>query len=189
MTMSTSGGSTSTWFSILAWLFSCLSWTLSGPFICSTSRWESAEIYTKRCLRALSKLQSNSLMIIHQVNKAKFGEWWRIANHNWLIMYWWFYVWTIFYSLTSSSCKGRIMNRFTKDIGNLDEYLPLTMFDTLDIGLRIIGTIIIVLVSNYYFLPPALVLLWAYWYIRSFFLTCSRGIKRVETVSKCHSHK
>lgn len=89
---------------------------------------------------------------------------------------------------------GRIMNRFTKDIGNLDEYLPLTMFDTLDIGLRIFGTIIIVLTSNYYFIVPAIVLLYAYWFIRSFFLTCSRGIKRVETISKftgenmCHSH-
>jgi hypothetical protein len=25
--------------------------------------------------------------------------------------------------------KGRIMNRFTKDLAMLDEYLPLTLFD------------------------------------------------------------
>lgn len=81
---------------------------------------------------------------------------------------------------------GRIMNRFTKDIGNLDEYLPLSMFDTLDIGLRIIGTIVIIIVANYYFVVPAILLLTAYWYIRNFFVTTSRGIKRVETISKAY---
>lgn len=34
---------------------------------------------------------------------------------------------------------GRIMNRFTKDIGQLDEFLPLSMFDTLDIGGRVLN--------------------------------------------------
>ncbi|ODN02388.1 Multidrug resistance-associated protein 4 [Orchesella cincta] len=80
--------------------------------------------------------------------------------------------------------SGRIMNRFTKDIGNLDEYLPLSMFDTLDIGLRILGTVIIVCVSNAYFIVPAIILLLAYWYIRNFFVTCSRGIKRIETITR-----
>lgn len=80
--------------------------------------------------------------------------------------------------------SGRIMNRFTKDLGALDEYLPLTLFDTLDIGLQMVGILCIVIISNYYLLLPVIVLISVYGYIRQFYVCTARNVKRVEAIGK-----
>jgi ATP-binding cassette subfamily C (CFTR/MRP) protein 4 len=32
---------------------------------------------------------------------------------------------------------GRVINRFSNDIGNIDDLLPITMFDTIQVGLTV----------------------------------------------------
>ena len=81
------------------------------------------------------------------------------------------------------------MNRFTKDIGALDEYLPLTIFDTGDIGFRMLGILVIVVISNYYIILPVIVIITVFSFIRRFYVRTARNIKRVEAISELYASK
>jgi len=83
--------------------------------------------------------------------------------------------------ITCTLFAGRIINRFTKDIGASDEYLPICIFDSLDIGFRMIGVIVIVIFSNPHMLFPAAVLLYSFGSLRNFFVKTSRSVKRIES--------
>lgn len=77
------------------------------------------------------------------------------------------------------------MNRFTKDIGTIDELLPLALMDTLTIFLQIFGVIVVVIISNYYLAVPTVLLFAALYLIRRFFIETARDVKRIESISKC----
>ena len=79
------------------------------------------------------------------------------------------------------------MNRFTKDIGSMDELLPAAFFDALSIFLLMGGTIIIVIITNYYVIVPAIALLTSLVLIRRFYIKTARHVKRIEAVSKFRS--
>ncbi|XP_049951176.1 probable multidrug resistance-associated protein lethal(2)03659 isoform X3 [Schistocerca serialis cubense] len=80
--------------------------------------------------------------------------------------------------------SGRILNRFSKDIGNVDEVLPITIVDCFQIILTLVGTIIIVAVVNYWTLIPTIVLAGVFWLIRTIFLSASRSLKRLESITR-----
>ncbi|XP_049853484.1 probable multidrug resistance-associated protein lethal(2)03659 [Schistocerca gregaria] len=88
---------------------------------------------------------------------------------------------------------GRILNRFSKDIGNVDETLPLTMIDSFQIILLLIGTVITVAVINFWTLIPTVVLIGVFWVIRKIFLSASRSLKRLESITRspvfCHANE
>ncbi|XP_049950812.1 probable multidrug resistance-associated protein lethal(2)03659 [Schistocerca serialis cubense] len=79
---------------------------------------------------------------------------------------------------------GRILNRFSKDIGNVDEILPLTVVDCFQIVLTLIGTVITVAIVNFWTLVPTVVLIGVFWVIRTVFLSASRSLKRLESITR-----
>ncbi|CAH1105167.1 unnamed protein product [Psylliodes chrysocephalus] len=79
---------------------------------------------------------------------------------------------------------GRILNRFSKDVGSLDESLPKSLIDTIGIGLIITGNICVITIVNPWILLPTGVILIIFYYIRRAFLASSRQIKRVEAVAR-----
>ncbi|KAI2473918.1 ATP binding cassette (ABC) protein subfamily C member, provisional [Diabrotica virgifera virgifera] len=86
-----------------------------------------------------------------------------------------------FYHANSS---GRILNRFSKDIGALDETLPMCMLDALGIGLIVVSIIIVISIVNPWILLPTSGLLAIMYYMKHAFLVSSRNIKRVEAVTR-----
>ena len=79
---------------------------------------------------------------------------------------------------------GRILNRFTKDLGIIDENLPTTAYDlNLTIG-QAIGVIITVSIVNYYLVLPAIVLAGLIVYIRGIYIKSARDIKRYEGLAR-----
>lgn len=78
---------------------------------------------------------------------------------------------------------GRILNRFTKDMGSLDEILPRTLLDVL----QIYGTLTAILVLNaialYWTLVPSAVLLVLFGFMVRIYLKAAQGIKRLEGTS------
>lgn len=80
--------------------------------------------------------------------------------------------------------SGRILNRFSKDMGQVDEILPSVMMDVIQIFLSLFGIVIVVAVINPLFLVPTMVLAVIFYYLRVFYLKTSRDIKRIEGVSK-----
>lgn len=80
--------------------------------------------------------------------------------------------------------SGRILNRFSKDMGQVDEILPAVMMDVIQIFLSLFGIVIVIAVVNPLFLIPTMVLAIIFYYLRTFYLKTSRDIKRLEAISE-----
>ncbi|XP_066266498.1 ATP-binding cassette sub-family C member 4-like [Branchiostoma lanceolatum] len=85
---------------------------------------------------------------------------------------------------------GRVLNRFSKDVGMLDEMFPWTFTDFAKSALSICGTVVVTGVINPWVFIPTLPLLLLFMYIRRYYLSTSRDIKRLEgtTRSPVFSH-
>ncbi|KAK2715107.1 hypothetical protein QYM36_009933, partial [Artemia franciscana] len=79
---------------------------------------------------------------------------------------------------------GRTLNRFSKDIGSMDELLPMTIFDFYTIFLTVIGIFVLVGVVNPYLLIPPILLAVLFVYLRRYYLLTARDIKRLEGVAR-----
>uniref|UniRef100_A0A1L8DV41 Putative peptide exporter abc superfamily protein n=2 Tax=Nyssomyia neivai TaxID=330878 RepID=A0A1L8DV41_9DIPT len=86
--------------------------------------------------------------------------------------------------------SGRILNRFSKDMGQVDEFLPTVMIDVIQIFLSLAGIIVVVAVVNYWLLIPTVVIGIIFYFLRDFYLITSRSVKRIEatTRSPIYSH-
>ncbi|KAM3966828.1 LOW QUALITY PROTEIN: putative multidrug resistance-associated protein lethal(2)03659 [Aphomia sociella] len=80
--------------------------------------------------------------------------------------------------------SGRILNRFSKDMGAVDEVLPSALLDVLQIGLSLIGIVVVVAVVNYWLLVPTVAIGLVFYGLRIFYLSSSRSIKRLEGVTR-----
>merc|ERR1712071_24632 len=79
---------------------------------------------------------------------------------------------------------GRILNRFSKDIGSMDEILPSTFFDMFSIGLENIGFIFLVGWVNLWLLLPLFFLAIIFLKLRNFYLKSARDVKRIESTTR-----
>ncbi|KAG0716160.1 Multidrug resistance-associated protein 4 [Chionoecetes opilio] len=84
---------------------------------------------------------------------------------------------------------GQILNRFTKDLGQIDELLPTTMFDVISASIIIIfltfaGIIIIIAMVNVWLIIPTLLLGIIFVYLRRFYLCSARDVKRLEGITR-----
>ncbi|KAG5892952.1 hypothetical protein JTB14_015003 [Gonioctena quinquepunctata] len=86
-----------------------------------------------------------------------------------------------FYNLNSS---GRILNRFSKDLGSVDELLPNAFIDTTQILLNMTGAIIIIAVVEPYLLVLTTVMFITFYFLRRIYLKTSRNVKRLEGVAR-----
>uniref|UniRef100_A0A3P9LFB7 ATP-binding cassette, sub-family C (CFTR/MRP), member 4 n=1 Tax=Oryzias latipes TaxID=8090 RepID=A0A3P9LFB7_ORYLA len=85
---------------------------------------------------------------------------------------------------------GRVLNRFSKDIGQLDSLLPLTFVDFVQVFLQILGVVAVAASVIPWILIPVVPLLLVFIFLRRYFLKTSREIKRLEgtTRSPVFSH-
>ncbi|XP_046392253.1 probable multidrug resistance-associated protein lethal(2)03659 [Ischnura elegans] len=80
--------------------------------------------------------------------------------------------------------SGRILNRFSKDMGSIDEFLPKAILDSTQILMVMMGAVIVSATVNYLFLVPVFILGIIFWIIRSLYLHISRKAKRVEGITR-----
>lgn len=79
---------------------------------------------------------------------------------------------------------GRILNRFSKDVGIIDSTLPTVVIDCIKFFLELAGVTAIVVSTNYWLIFPTLVMCAIFYILRFIFLTTARNVKRVEAISK-----
>ncbi|XP_054643011.1 ATP-binding cassette sub-family C member 4-like isoform X2 [Dunckerocampus dactyliophorus] len=79
---------------------------------------------------------------------------------------------------------GRILNRFSKDIGYLDSLLPWTFVDFTQVFLQVVGVIVVSSIIIPWILVPFVPLLVVFLCLRRYFLQTSRDIKRLEATTR-----
>ncbi|XP_041835127.1 ATP-binding cassette sub-family C member 4-like [Melanotaenia boesemani] len=79
---------------------------------------------------------------------------------------------------------GRILNRFSKDIGQMDSMLPTTIVDFYQLFLQNGGVVAVAASVIPLILVPVVPLLLFFLYLRRYYLHTSRDIKRLEAISR-----
>lgn len=99
--------------------------------------------------------------------------------------------------------SGRILNRFSRDIGNIDALLPTSLIDCLSVSvlyfakhfydnqhaimfqffLEFFATMVIVAIANYWLLIPTLIMTIFFYVLRYIYINTARSIKRIESLS------
>lgn len=80
--------------------------------------------------------------------------------------------------------SGRILTRFSKDMGQIDETLPRAMLDAIQIFMVMSGILAMVFIVSPWMILPTVVLAVIFLYIRVIYLASGQDIKRLESISK-----
>lgn len=98
---------------------------------------------------------------------------------------------SMFYGVISTTMRffnvnpsGRIMNRFSKDMGSTDEALPRAMMDAIQLNLSTIGAIAVTIFANQKLTVLIIFLSLIFFLARKIYLNSSTNIKRMEGISK-----
>ncbi|KAK4879950.1 hypothetical protein RN001_008096 [Aquatica leii] len=84
----------------------------------------------------------------------------------------------------NENSTGRILNRFSKDMGTIDEVLPSIALDCLDVGLSIIGSTIIICFITPWMALASVVIFVIFYLIRMVYLRTSCNVKRLEGITR-----
>lgn len=79
---------------------------------------------------------------------------------------------------------GRILNRFSKDVGAIDEILPSTMILSIQTFAVMIGILVQVLIINWWLIFAVIVMFFLFGVIRGIYLPIAQTIKRLEGIGK-----
>ncbi|XP_027413627.1 multidrug resistance-associated protein 4-like [Bos indicus x Bos taurus] len=79
---------------------------------------------------------------------------------------------------------GRILNRFSKDIGHLDDLLPLTFLDFIQTFLLVIGVVIVMVAVIPWIVIPVIPLGIIFFVLLRYFLETSRNVRRLECTTR-----
>nr|CAD7455364.1 unnamed protein product [Timema tahoe] len=80
--------------------------------------------------------------------------------------------------------SGRVLNRFSKDIGSVDEILPKALLDATQILVTALGALVVSVIINYLFIIPVCVIGFICYFIRELYLKISKDLKRLEGITK-----
>ncbi|CAB3257407.1 unnamed protein product [Arctia plantaginis] len=83
--------------------------------------------------------------------------------------------------------SGRILNRFSKDMGQVDTLLPVALVDCLGFFLEVIAILVVVCLVNWWLLLPTGVVAVLLFTLRALFLSTSRELKRIEAIARSQS--
>ena len=80
--------------------------------------------------------------------------------------------------------SGRILNRFSKDMGAIDEFLPKAMMDFIQIALVMFGILIVICVVNPILMLAIVIVAIVDMLILKVYLRPSQDLKRLEGICK-----
>jgi ATP-binding cassette subfamily C (CFTR/MRP) protein 4 len=87
-------------------------------------------------------------------------------------------------SWIDSNPAGRILNRFSRDMGVLDDSLPFTLYEFLQSAAGLVGTLILICSINPYLLLVSVALTLVFVKLRKYYLNASRVVKRIESSTR-----
>nr|CAI5826421.1 unnamed protein product [Callosobruchus analis] len=84
----------------------------------------------------------------------------------------------------NTNTSGRILNRFSKDLGSVDELLPYAFIDTVQLLLNLLGAIIVLAFIDPILLGPTALVAVLFYSVRNLYIKTSRSVKRLEGVTR-----
>ncbi|XP_025405411.1 probable multidrug resistance-associated protein lethal(2)03659 isoform X2 [Sipha flava] len=84
----------------------------------------------------------------------------------------------------NSNSSGTILNRFSKDIGDIDDVLSSVLLDCIKMSMLLLGIIFVVGLANIYLMIPTFFIGLIFYYIRRIYLPTARRVKRLEGVTR-----
>ncbi|XP_018565538.1 probable multidrug resistance-associated protein lethal(2)03659 [Anoplophora glabripennis] len=89
-----------------------------------------------------------------------------------------------FMTFFDSHFIGNIINRFSKDLAVIDEYIPYIIYENFRCILAFIAIIVLIASVNLIFLLTAAILIIKLYFVRRFYLSTGRAIKRLESSTR-----
>lgn len=80
--------------------------------------------------------------------------------------------------------SGRILNRFSKDMGTIDELLPKACLDAGQMNMMMFGSLIVTCIVNPIFLVPIVFISIIFYWLRRVYLKTSKNVKRLEGIAR-----
>lgn len=80
--------------------------------------------------------------------------------------------------------SGRILNRFSKDMGAIDELLPKAMMESLQILLIMVGILAMISIVNPLLMLPLIVAVLLFAAVLNLYLRAAQDLKRLEGISE-----
>ena len=87
-------------------------------------------------------------------------------------------------SFFDTNPKGRIVNRFAKDIDMVDSSIPLTFAALMRLGLGVVGTIVVICSTLPWFIGIILPIAFLYYMVQRFYVSSSRQLRRIESSTR-----
>ncbi|XP_060872288.1 probable multidrug resistance-associated protein lethal(2)03659 isoform X2 [Metopolophium dirhodum] len=84
----------------------------------------------------------------------------------------------------NTNSSGQILNRFSNDIGAIDEILPNNVLSFTQISIGIFGTALVVGLTNIYLLIPTFTMGFIVYKLRKFYFNTSQVVKRLESTTQ-----
>lgn len=83
--------------------------------------------------------------------------------------------------------SGRVLNRFSKDLGAIDEMLPQNSCFTFQIFLNFLGSLVMILISNYFMILPILLIGGCLFKLHNWYVTVGKNVQDLESIGKLFS--
>ncbi|PSN41132.1 Multidrug resistance-associated protein 4 [Blattella germanica] len=80
--------------------------------------------------------------------------------------------------------SGRVLNRFSKDMGAVDEQLPKAMLECIQVLLVMAGILTMVTIVNYWLLIPMVFMGLLFYKVRGIYVSTAQDIKRLEGITR-----
>eukprot|EP00095_Tigriopus_kingsejongensis_P008533 maker-scaffold81_size397536-snap-gene-2.18 protein:Tk08533 transcript:maker-scaffold81_size397536-snap-gene-2.18-mRNA-1 annotation:"multidrug resistance-associated protein 1 isoform x4" len=87
-------------------------------------------------------------------------------------------------SFFDTNPKGRILNRFGKDVDAVDTNVPSNFNSICRLLFNTFGTIVVICATNPLFIVVFIPLFLAYWFIQKLYITTSRQLKRLNSIAR-----
>ncbi|KAK5645931.1 hypothetical protein RI129_004395 [Pyrocoelia pectoralis] len=98
---------------------------------------------------------------------------------------------TMFFNILKATMRffdtnpsGRILNRFSKDMGAIDEILPKALIDAIQIFATMFGIVAVVFIVTPWMVVPTAILAALFYFIRRIYLCSAQNIKRLEGITR-----
>lgn len=80
--------------------------------------------------------------------------------------------------------SGRVLNRFSRDMGAMDDILPRVALESIQIFLVMCSILVMIAIANYYMIIAGVILVLLFLLIRSWYITTAKDIKHLEGIGE-----